>query len=145
MKLQQAGPFVFRMGGGDGITSVLNIKSGGENELLTRAPTSGKHSLWSGTRFGPRECYCEIFVIHCEHTWGLILFLIPLQLVIVAMGNAIHPISSNRQILEEVVLISSRSLWLCKEEKGKRIRVWKYKNWLNKHCALGTSKHQIKF
>lgn len=78
-----------------------------------------------------QECYhgatmgMFVIYIYCEHTSGLILFLIPLHLVVVAMGTEIHSISSNRQILEEVVLISLLSLWLYKEEKDKMHRYLK--------------------
>lgn len=71
-----------------------------------------------------------MFLIYCEHTSGLILFLIPLHLDAVEIGTKIHSIFSNRQILEEVVLIILLSLWLKKEDKDKMHLYLKTQSWL---------------
>ena len=73
---------------------------------------------------GPKknqECYYEKFCnLLYEHTSSLFFFLMPSNFVIAAMGNEIHSISFNRQILEEIGLISCLSLWLHKEEKNEK-------------------------
>ena len=61
------------------------------------------------------------FVIYCMSILPVFFFfLMPSNFVIAAMGNEIHSISFNRQILEEIGLISCLSLWLHKEEKNEK-------------------------
>lgn len=97
----------------------------GKAYLLIKTSAWYDGSLYSDAQFGSKknqECYYENFCnLLYEHTSGpfFFFFLMPSNFVLVAMGNEIHSISYNRQILEEIGLISWLSLWLHKEEKDE--------------------------
>ena len=106
------------------VTSSWSISLLGKAYLLTKTSVWYDGSLYSDAQFGSKknqECDYEKFCnLLYEHTSSpFFFFLMPSNFVAVAMGNEIHSISYNRQIIEEICLISWLSLWLHKEEKDE--------------------------